>query len=161
MKEKRYELKTIGYVESKGENVAVRLNEEYRDALKETEGFSHLQVFWWCHLVDDPEMRSYLVSPKPYKKGPEEVGLFATRSPVRPNPIGVTTVPVISTDLGEGLIRIAFIDAEDGTPVVDIKPYYGMDRVRDLKVPRWCSHWPQWYEYAANFDWEAEFENAQ
>ncbi len=161
MKETNYELKTIGRIGADGEDFAVRLNDEYRDALKEAKGFSHLQILWWCHLLDNEEMRSFLVSPKPYKKGPDEVGVFATRSPVRPNPIGVTIVPVLGINSKEGIIHIAFIDAEDGTPVVDIKPYYGMDRVKQVKVPAWCSHWPQWYEDSATFDWEAEFENAR
>jgi len=161
MKEKNYQLKSIGHIEADGQEFAIRLNKEYRNALREVEGFSHLQIFWWCHLLDNEEMRSIVVSPKPYKKGPEKVGIFATRSPVRPNPIGVTTVSVLGIDLEQGIIRIAFIDAEEGTPVVDIKPYYGMDRVKQVTVPGWCSHWPKWYEESASFDWEDEFENAR
>ena len=111
-------------------------------------------------MVDNEEMRQYMVAPKPYKKGPEEVGLFATRSPVRPNPLGMTTVPVLDIDRKNGLVKIAFIDAENGTPIVDIKPYHGIDRVRDVHVPEWCSHWPEWYEDSAEFDWAEEFENA-
>ena len=155
-----YELRTIGTIEAANGEFAVRVHEDYKEALKEIEGFSHLFLFWWCHFLDNEEMRKYTVAPKPYKQGPDEIGLFATRSPVRPNPLAVTIVPLIDVARDEGLLRVAYVDAENGSPVIDIKPYYGIDRVRDITVPSWCAHWPSWYEDAAIFDWEAEFENA-
>jgi tRNA-Thr(GGU) m(6)t(6)A37 methyltransferase TsaA len=161
MQDKQFFLKPLGAVKNQNGRCSVQLGEEYREALQEAEGFSHLQIFWWPHYLDSREMRAVRVVPKPYKKGPDSVGVFATRSPVRPNPIAVTTVSVLGMDIENGCVDIAFIDAEDGSPVLDIKPYYGMDRVRTLTVPDWCSHWPQWYEDSAEFDWEAEFENAR
>lgn len=80
---------------------------------------------------------------------------------MRPNPLEMTIVPVVDIDQEEGIIRIEYIDAEDGSPVVDIKPYHGTDRLRGFAVPSWCTHWPAWYEDASEFDWEAEFENAR
>jgi tRNA-Thr(GGU) m(6)t(6)A37 methyltransferase TsaA len=155
-----YELRSIGTIEAANGEFAVRVYEDYKEALKEIEGFSHLFLFWWCHFLDNREMRKYTVAPKPYKQGPDEIGLFATRSPVRPNPLAVTIFPLIDVDQDEGLLRVAYVDAENGSPVIDIKPYYGIDRVRDVTVPSWCGHWPSWYEDAAIFDWEGEFENA-
>lgn len=50
---------------------------------------------------------------------------------------------------------------DDQTPVIDIKPYHpATDRVKDVRVPDWCSHWPQYYEENETFDWQAEFVNA-
>lgn len=59
-------------------------------------------------------------------------------------------------------IHIAFIDAEAGTPILDIKPYHpSVDRIRDVAVPAWCAYWPHWCGESATFDWEAEFVNAR
>ena len=78
---------------------------------------------------------------KPYTKGPETIGIFATRSPARPNPIALSVAPVIDIDIAPGIIRVAYIDADDATPVLDIKPYFpATERVRDVSVPAWSSH---------------------
>ncbi len=62
----------------------------------------------------------------------------------------------------KGGIYVAYIDAEEGTPIIDIKPYHpATDRIRDVQVPEWCDHWPKWYEDSAEFDWQAEFVNAK
>lgn len=46
-----------------------------------------------------------------------------------------------------------FIDADDGTPLLDIKPYFPMERIKDPRVPAWCQHWPAWQEEAVTFNW--------
>jgi hypothetical protein len=63
----------------------------------------------------------------------------------------------------EGIVRVPFMDAEDGTPILDIKPYHpSVDRIREVRVPAWCATWPQWYEDSATFDWGgAVFGSAQ
>lgn len=79
-------------------------------------------------------------------------------SPIRPNPIALTAVEVIHIDYQKGLIQIAYIDANDNTPVLDIKPYTpSLDRVQTPGVPEWCSHWPKSLEQSAYFAWEDEF----
>src|SRR5690554_969082 len=103
-------------------------------------------------LTDEEDYRGRLECEKPYRDAPEKVGIFATRSPIRPNPILLTVVNIIT--IVNERIYVAFIDAEEGTPVIDIKPYHpATDRVKDLEVPKWCSHWPKWYEDSADFDW--------
>ncbi|MCG8515368.1 MAG: TrmO family methyltransferase, partial [Halanaerobiales bacterium] len=105
--------------------------------------------------------RQVLQCEQPYQKAPASVGIFATRSPLRPNPIALTIVPIINI-AEDGKIYLPYIDAEDGSPIIDLKPYHpATDRVRDLEVPDWCRHWPQWYEDSASFDWEAELINAK
>jgi tRNA-Thr(GGU) m(6)t(6)A37 methyltransferase TsaA len=160
-----FTLKQIGIIKTgKTENgrFLLQIDEPFREGLSGLEGFSYIDVLFWCHFLDDENYREMTVCPKPYQKGPETMGLFATRSPVRPNPIGLSPCPVISVDKKAGIVEVAFIDAEDGTPLLDIKPYHpATDRVRDAKVPEWCRHWPEWYEDNAAFDWEAEFENAK
>ena len=76
----------------------------------------------------------------------------------RPEQVGLYESFILEIDLDEGIIRVPYIDAEDGTPVIDLKPYQPcVDRIRDVSVPEWCDHWPKWYEDAAEFDWESEF----
>ena len=158
---KSFIIKEIARVESGNRGFCIKLNDGREKLLSGLEGFSHVQVYWWAHFLDSQEFRTADTVEKPYKKGPAELGIFATRSPMRPNPVAMTLVPVTWIDGEAGELGIAFIDAEPGTPVLDIKPYYGMERVREYRVPDWCSHWPAWYEEAADFDWAGEFENAR
>ena len=135
----------------------IRLKDEYKKGLVSIDGFSHLQIVWWGNLGDDATHRSELIVEKPYKKGPSNVGVFATRAQFRPNPILITTVFVTKVDFENGIIYTPYIDAENETPVLDIKPYHFYERVEGCQVPNWCRHWPSSYEKAAYFDWENEF----
>ncbi len=157
-----YTVEAIGRVEAADASFLLRIDEPYRGALTELEGFSHINVLFWCHYVDTPEYRAITVAERPYAGAPAAVGIFATRSPVRPNPVGLTAVPVMSIDEEAGIVVIPFIDAENGSPILDIKPYHpSVDRIREVSVPEWCAHWPQWYEDSMTFDWGSVFENAQ
>ena len=162
MSEKEYKLSPIGQVEVSPDGFVLKIMPEYRAALKGLDGFGHINVLWWSHHLDTPEHRSVMEAEQPYKNAPDKMGIFATRSPLRPNPICVSIVDLISVDFDNGLVIIPWMDAEDGTPILDIKPYHpSSDRIRDLRMPEWCAHWPQWYEESGEFDWEAEFVNAQ
>jgi tRNA-Thr(GGU) m(6)t(6)A37 methyltransferase TsaA len=156
------EMEAIGYVRVTDEGSFIEVEPAFREALTGLEGFNTLTVLWWANLLDSAEARAIVTCERPYKAAPAVMGIFATRSPVRPNPICVTAVSVLAIDYERGQILIPYIDAEDGTPVVDIKPYTpASDRVRDVAVPEWCRDWPQWMEESATFDWSAVFENAQ
>jgi tRNA (Thr-GGU) A37 N-methylase len=73
------------------------------------------------------------------------MGMFACRSPVRPNPIGLTTVEIKRVDHDNGHVEIVNIDAYEGTPVLDLKAYFPMcDRVKDVRVAQWAAEWPEW-----------------
>jgi tRNA-Thr(GGU) m(6)t(6)A37 methyltransferase TsaA len=155
---KKFEVVSIGKINVNEEGMFIVLEPKFIPALKALDGFSHLSVIWWFSELDNPEMRSILEMPKPYKNGPDVMGIFSTRSPVRPNPLALTAVQVISIDYDKGIIKIAYIDANDGTPVLDIKPYTpSIDRIEKPSVPEWCSHWPTSNEQSANFAWEKEF----
>ena len=158
MKDNVYTVHPIGVIKANTEGFQLHINPPFRNALKELDGFSHIHVLFWCHRVDKDNLRQMTECQKPYRKGPERVGIFATRSPSRPNPIGLTPVMVINIDHQAGIIETPFIDAEKDTPIIDLKPYIpSLDRVRDISSPAWCSHWPQWYEDSAEFDWASEF----
>jgi tRNA-Thr(GGU) m(6)t(6)A37 methyltransferase TsaA len=158
MDTQEYILKPIGVVHTDGSAFSIEVAEPFRPALQGLDAFSHILVVWWSHLADSEEERNQTMCTKPYTNGPDIVGIFATRSPARPNPIALTVVPVLGIDHEAGIITVAFIDADDTTPVLDIKPYLPCtERVRDAAVPEWCAHWPAWYEDNATFDWSAEF----
>ena len=153
---KNLQLKVIGRIQVKADEYFIRLADEYVPGLKHIDGFSHLVVVWWGHLTDSPEERDRLITRNLFKKAPENVGVFASRTPVRPNPIMISTIKVSDIDFDRGIIHTPFIDAETETPVLDIKPYFPMERIRDCKTPGWFEHWPQWAEDAAGFNWQDE-----
>lgn len=151
-------INSIGNVKTENGEYYLLINDELRDGLKEIEHFSHIIVVWWGNQKTSDEQRKNLVVKKPYKKGPDTIGIFATRSETRPNPVLITTVNVLSVDLKKGVIEIPWIDADDNSPIIDIKPYQpSLDRVKDVGQPEWCSDWPEVYEDSGRFNWESVF----
>lgn len=98
---------------------------EYEPGLTDIEGFSHLYVLWVFDRSDGYE----LLGTPPTDTTPH--GVFATRSPRRPNPIGLTVVKLIGRD-GPSL-RVVGLDMLDGTPILDIKPYLSSVAQSDLR----------------------------
>jgi len=151
------ELKQIGKIEILNNEYKAKIDEKYIQALDGLDGFSHCIVLWWADKCDNPKAREILNFKKPYKKSPEILGIFSTRSPARPNPIATSVVQILSLDKN-GTIYFPYIDADDKTPIIDIKPYHpSADKVNNLHLPKWCEHWPKSLEESANFDWENEF----
>lgn len=162
MLQNEFTISAIGYVHQEQGVFSLDIEPAYRSALNGLQGFSHINVFFWAHYLDKPQYRSATEVDQPYQHSPAKLGIFATRSPMRPNPILVTVSPVIHLDIESGKILVAYIDAEEGSPILDVKPYLPCsDRVREVQTPQWNSHWPQWYEDSAEFDWASEFVNAQ
>lgn len=154
-----YHLKPIGRVKNDGNEVFIELEPEYTPGLQALEGFSHINIVWWFSNCDNKSARNMLQIEQPYKDAPTVMGVFATRSPARPNPIALTTSEIINVDFNNGIIQVGFIDANDNTPVLDIKPYTpSLDRVENPGVPAWCSDWPRNIETSGCFDWEQVFD---
>lgn len=117
----------------------------YRPALTGLADFGHVYAFWWAARYDNPELRGLLRVPLPYADQ-REVGVFACRAPVRPNPVMSTLCEVLDVDEASGVVRVCNIDAFDGTPLVDLKPYYGCtDRVREPRQPDYLVGWDAWF----------------
>lgn len=153
-----YEIQSIGMVQNKETGSLIRINEAFIPALKELDGFSHIQLLWWFSDFNDVKYRMVLEVEQPYKGAPDKMGIFATRSPTRPNPIALSVLEIIDIDFKNGVIYIPYVDANDNTPILDIKPYTpSLDRVETPGVPAWCSHWPKSLEESAHFEWEKEF----
>lgn len=94
----------------------IELLREFEPGLKDIEGFSHLFVLW---VFDRADGSSLIATPPSDESRPH--GVFATRSPRRPNPIGLTVVELLGRD--GPLLRVRGVDMLDRTPVLDIKPY--------------------------------------
>ncbi len=153
-----FQVKPIGKISVNEGGMFIKVDQKFIAALQALNGFSHLNVIWWFNDFDNEEARNIIDTQQPYKNAPEVMGIFATRSPIRPNPIALSAVQVINIDYENGIIQITYIDANDGSPVLDIKPYTpSLDRVENPEVPKWCSHWPKSLEKSGDFDWEKEF----
>lgn len=153
-----YQVKAIGLIKNNEKGSFIQLEPEYIQGLKALDGFSHVNVIWWFSDCDNDIARNELQCEQPYKGAPEVMGVFATRSPERPNPIALTTCEIINIDYKNGLIHVTFIDANDNTPVLDIKPYTpSLDRVEKPIAPKWCSKWPKSTEESGYFDWSQVF----
>ncbi|MEG1756525.1 MAG: SAM-dependent methyltransferase [Clostridia bacterium] len=156
--ENNFTVKQIGVICTDENEFRIELAPEYRKALIGLDGFSYMNIFWWFDRCDNETDRSVLLEAKPYAKGPDTLGTFATRSPQRPNPIALTCAHITYIDVDNGVIGLAYIDANDQSPVLDIKPYTpSLDRVEAPQVPGWCDHWPKNVESSGDFDWESEF----
>ena len=139
---KQGKLNFIGVVESAGEAEAkVRIFPEFCEGLKEINRFSHLIILYWIHLRDKKEERSTLqVYPKRHAVK-IKVGVFACRSPSRPNPIGLSIVELVKSDACN--LTVKGLDALKGSPIIDIKPYIPRnDSIPDAKVPKWTLKGP-------------------
>ena len=154
MNQTRFEIARIGHIEVDENRGIFRLHidEPYRPALMGLEQCTHAIIFWWADRHDNPEDRkSNLVVDLPYAPGVRS-GVFANRSQARPNPIAITTSYLLNVDQEAGTIDLAYIDAFNGTPLVDIKPYLPMsDRVLSAEYPDWLEGFPSSMEEAAEF----------
>lgn len=94
----------------------VEVNEEYAEGLRDLDGFSHCILIYYLHHANDEASMTV----EPFLDDSER-GLFATRAPNRPNPIGISVVEVLGVDGPQ--VEVGGIDVLDGTPLLDIKPF--------------------------------------
>ncbi|MFC1952088.1 tRNA (N6-threonylcarbamoyladenosine(37)-N6)-methyltransferase TrmO [Chloroflexota bacterium] len=109
------------------------LRENLETALLGLENLSHLLVVFWMHQAETP----MVLHRRPQsREDMPELGLLAQRAKHRPNPIGITTVPLVKITDNE--ITVRGLDAINGTPVLDIKPYYThYDSPDEVQIPEW------------------------
>jgi tRNA-Thr(GGU) m(6)t(6)A37 methyltransferase TsaA len=116
---------------AKGVQGTVEINPEYVDGLQDLEGFSHIMLIYHFHLSKD-----YSLKVKPFMD--ENLrGVFATRAPKRPNPIGISVVRLVRVE--GNILRIENIDIVDGTPLLDIKPYVPEFDIAEKRRIGWLS----------------------
>jgi tRNA-Thr(GGU) m(6)t(6)A37 methyltransferase TsaA len=130
------ELSKLGAVEGR-----IEVFQEFAEGLDSLEGFSHLILITFLDKVSDNARRTLKVRFRHLQQAglpPDilpEVGVFASDSPHRPNPIGVSIVKVLKFEGSS--IRVQGLDVYDLTPVIDIKPYTAYRKVEGIKVPMW------------------------
>ena len=139
-----YRVYPIGYIRRTGDDITLEISEPFRSALKQLDKFSHVIAFWWADRHDNPDSRGIMQTEPPYSAG-RVTGVFACRAEYRPNPIGMTVCKLMALDEEQGQVRVADIDAYDGTPVIDLKAYFPVcDRVKEAHIPDWLEDWPEW-----------------
>lgn len=138
----RAEVRFIGVVEKvDGQLARLRVYPEYCAGLRGVEDYSHLIVLYWLHMRDnEADRHTLLVFPRRHACN-METGVFACRSPSRPNPIGLCVVELVGID--GCILTVRGLDAVEGSPLVDIKPYSPRaDAVLDARVPDWVLRGP-------------------
>jgi tRNA (adenine37-N6)-methyltransferase len=135
-------LTPIGYVKTdavgnevkdKERTSKILLNPELAEALDGVEGFSHVFVLFWLNEVTS-QPRALKFHPRGRKDMPL-LGVFALRTNQRPNPIGLTLVELLKIE--DTTLTVRGLDAYDGTPVLDIKPFDPWDCAKNARVPEW------------------------
>jgi len=131
-----FSIKPIGVVRKTDDDTCIEIFDEYTDGLLGLEGFSHIFVFYWFHQNDTPEKRKTLqVRPRKNPRNPL-TGVFATHSPLRPNLIAQTLCKIVA--ISDNIIEVEEIDADDGSPVIDIKCYIpGAPKESEVRLPDW------------------------
>jgi tRNA-Thr(GGU) m(6)t(6)A37 methyltransferase TsaA len=141
----KFDLIPIGYIKNnldkrnahdyKESVSSIVIDKELESSLDDIENFSHIIVIYWMHLIPDNERDMLKVHPRGNKKLPL-TGVMASRSPSRRNPLGVTTVKLV--ERRGNVLTVKGLDAFDGTPVIDIKPYIPeLDSNTDITVAPW------------------------
>lgn len=113
------------------------IDKKYEDALGGIDGYSHLFVIFWFHELRHGEKHGLKMHAKRDLEGPL-VGIFATRGYGRPNPIGLAVVDLVQRE--GNVLTVRGLDAFDGSPILDIKPYDRLDRKLRIRVPDWIQH---------------------
>ena len=138
---KKIEIRSIGFVKrtSSDENVRdkslvsrIVLKKDLVKALDGIGEFSHVFIIYWMHKISNAERRRVYGEGR---RGMPAVGVFACRGPIRPNPIALTLVELVRCE--ENVLWVRGLDALDGTPVLDIKPYgRPSDIVANFRAPK-------------------------
>jgi tRNA-Thr(GGU) m(6)t(6)A37 methyltransferase TsaA len=139
----KIEMRVIGYVKTQaiGREVKDRhrisqivVHEDRQESLAGINDFSHIFVLFWMHGIPEEKREVRMVHPRGRLDMPL-LGVFATRTPFRPNPIGLTLVELLKLD--DNVLTVRGLDAYNGTPVLDLKPFDQWDAAIDFQVPSW------------------------
>jgi tRNA-Thr(GGU) m(6)t(6)A37 methyltransferase TsaA len=136
-------MNSIGIVKTKATGDEIRdkthlsqifLDCELTPALEGITGFSHMFVLFWLHQITLKQRETIKVHPRGRKDMPL-LGVLATRTNLRPNPIGLTLCELVKVE--SNVLTVRGLDAYDGTPVLDVKPYDTWDCAQNARMPDW------------------------
>jgi tRNA-Thr(GGU) m(6)t(6)A37 methyltransferase TsaA len=136
-------MKAIGFVKTaavgdevkdKTRTSEIIINPEFAAALDGIRGFSHYFVVFWMNEITAEQRTMMKVHPRGRKDMPL-LGVFTTRTNLRPNPIGLTLVELVRVE--DNILSVRGLDAFNGTPVLDVKPFDFWDTAKDAKMPEW------------------------
>ncbi|RDY30094.1 ATP-binding cassette domain-containing protein [Lachnotalea glycerini] len=132
-----YEVSSIGEIRNVNGNNYIQLDNRI------TITGMYITIFWWFHKFDTDKYRGVTECNPPYEDAPRS-GIFATRSPVRPNPIAMTVARVIKIDDEKKRIYLNGIESFDKTPCLGISEYDSREHCTyDSSIPKWLQHWPK------------------
>ena len=124
-------------VRDKTRTSQIVIRNDLTEALDGIDGFSHLFVLFLLHEIPEGHRRILKVHPRGRKDMPL-LGVFATRTMFRPNPVGLTLVKLVKVEAN--VLTVRGLDAFEGTPILDIKPFDPWDNAKTAKVPEWWKH---------------------
>ena len=144
------EVRPVGLVRVVNQNGSISdliMNKELVDALEGIEEYSHVYVLYWMHNL---EAGSHGLKLHPWgNEALPLLGIFATRTQYRPNPVGLTLVKLLAKT--GNVLRVKGLDALDETPIIDIKPFdlWDVEEYANVKVPGWWrsarpERWKAW-----------------
>ncbi len=127
------------------------ISKQFTEALHGLREFSHIYVLYWMHKISRQQQLTMKVHPW----GKEEMpllGFFATRTPSRPNPIGLSLVELL--EVSRNRLTVRGLDALGGTPIIDIKPYdlWDIEEYDKIRIPEWWKKarpekWAKWQQF--------------
>jgi tRNA-Thr(GGU) m(6)t(6)A37 methyltransferase TsaA len=141
--EQKININPVGIVRTKAKGDEIRdkthlsqifLDCELAPTLEGITGFSHVFVLFWLHQITSKQRETMKVHPRGRKDMPL-LGVLATRTNLRPNPIGLTLCELVKME--SNVLTVRGLDAIDGTPVLDIKPYDTWDCAPNARMPVW------------------------
>lgn len=153
---KQNELNFIGQYKRIFGKERIQLPKESFKYLESLKGYSYCRVLWWFDKFDKKAYRKTLLCNPPYENAPK-TGVFASRSPVRPNLIASTVVKIVEIDRKNNWLEVLGFDGLEASPVFDLVPYIPqLERVQKFDVPEWLKHWPQWKTFQKEIIIDAE-----
>ena len=121
-------------VKDKSRISQIIIRDDLAEALEGVDGFSHLFVLFWLNQISSDQRMTLKVHPRGRMDMPL-LGVFAARTSLRPNPIGLTLVELLKVE--GNTLTVRGLDAFDGTPILDIKPFDFWDTAEEARVPDW------------------------
>ncbi|MEO7728072.1 MAG: tRNA (N6-threonylcarbamoyladenosine(37)-N6)-methyltransferase TrmO [Burkholderiales bacterium] len=122
----------------------IHVDPQLASGLQELAGFSHILVLFFLDRAQGFDPAKQLMRKPRGREDMQAVGVFAQRTKYRPNPIGITAVQLLGIE--GNVVKVRGLDALDGTPVLDIKPYMPpFDRMENVRMPPWVEHFMDGY----------------